>query len=441
MKSKWMFLSLIAFLVLACSFSAPVSQPQTTYRYDNLPDAASDTLSEFRAISRWDKTDISYYFINGTDKIAGDAEKELVRAAFGLWAEKTPLTFTETTNRAAADILIGWGSGEHGDGDPFDGPGNVLAHASYPNPYSDRKVFLHFDDDERWVDSDSRDVDLLTVAAHEIGHNLGFDHSDDPNALMFPSYMGPHRFLGDDDVAGVQQVYGARSQAPAGPKAPQPKATQPSSADKDSDGDGLSDTDERLVTGTDPQNPDSDGDGLEDGVEVINRMNPLDPDMDKDGASDGDEVTAGTNPLVPDQSNGVSQELANQVSEYLGKAIELEIRAYQTGDASAAASVFGPQMIARLEQGIAELDRQGLIQLAEFDYYASYINDIRVVNDLRIEVDTCEYWSNQYYSKADGSLLQSDGPTLVPQTIRLEKLDNRWLITEVEFSDAPAFCG
>ena len=36
----------------------------------------------------------------------------------------------------------------------------------------------------------------------------------------------------------------------------------------DSDGDGLSDCDEKNVHGTDPNNPDSDGDGLTDGEEV-----------------------------------------------------------------------------------------------------------------------------------------------------------------------------
>ena len=45
------------------------------------------------------------------------------------WAEVTPLRFTETAVEADAQIRVSWPSGNHGDGSPFDGFGNVLAHA------------------------------------------------------------------------------------------------------------------------------------------------------------------------------------------------------------------------------------------------------------------------------------------------------------------------
>ena len=347
-QTRKIVLLLISSLMLACSLTIPAASPGSTtepeYRYDALPSKVNESaaIAEYRAISTWDKLDIAYVFVNGTGQLDGDVERDLIRQAFALWAEQTPLTFTETADSGTADIVIGWATGDHGDGDPFDGPGDVLAHASFPNPYDNSQVFLHFDDDERWVNSDARNIDLLTVAAHEIGHTLGLAHSSDPNALMFASYSGPQRFLSEDDIAGVQAIYGVGSNPNPAPETPSQNEPPPSATGQDSDQDGLSDDDEVLVTGTEPNNADSDGDGLVDGVEVVNRMNPLDPDMDRDGVSDGQEVDQGTDPFFPEQSD-IPADLENQVSEFLTRAIELQIEAYHNNDASIASSIMtGP---------------------------------------------------------------------------------------------------
>ncbi len=442
MRQHFLNLTVIfALIALACSnLTTTPSSAEPEYRYDDLPDAGNESaaFSEYRAISQWGKLEIAYFFANGTGKIAGEDEEGLVRQAFAIWAEQTSLTFTEATNRSQADIVIGWATGDHGDGDPFDGPGDVLAHASFPNPYDDRQVFLHFDDDERWVNSNTQNVDLLTVAAHEIGHTLGIAHSDDPNALMFPSYRGPHRFLSEDDIAGVQSLYGVASAPPPAPDVPASDAPPPS-AENDSDRDGISDRDEILVTGTDPNNEDSDNDGLGDGVEVLNRMNPFDPDMDRDGVSDGQEVANGTDPFFPEQAD-ISPELENEVSDFLTEAIELQIEAYQRGDAAIASSIMAGEILQSLTNEINSLNAQGLVSISEIDYYESYINDIRVVNNAHLEVDTCEVWTTATYRLSDGQLISSDGPTLLPQTITIQRLDSGWFITAVEFFAAPSFC-
>ena len=435
----------ISSLLLACSLTVPTVTPaepgvETPYRYDDLPSKVNEsaTIAEYRAISTWNKLDITYAFVNGTNQLEGDVERDLIRRAFALWSGQTELTFSEATE-STADIVIGWAVRNHGDGDPFDGPGDVLAHASFPNPYDNSQVFLHFDDDERWVDSDTRNVDLLTVAAHEIGHTLGLAHSNDPNALMFPSYSGPHRFLDDDDIAGAQSLYGVASAPEPAPEAPPENATPPPAAGQDSDADGISDDDEVLVTGTDANNPDSDNDGLVDGVEVANHMNPLDPDMDKDGVSDGQEVNQGTDPFFPEQAD-IPADLENQISEFLTRAIELQIEAYQNGDASIASPIMAGPMLDSLAAEINALNQQGLVSISEIDYYQSYINDIRVVNNSLIEVDTCEVWTTNTYRLSDSQLVDSQGPELLPQTITIEQLDGSWFITNVNFLDAPAFC-
>ncbi len=68
----------------------------------------------------------------------------------------------------------------------------------------------------------------------------------------------------------------------------------------DTDGDGLSDGDEVLIYSTNPRNRDTDGDGLSDYDEImVHRTDPNNPDTDGDGISDGAEVAQGTDPLVP----------------------------------------------------------------------------------------------------------------------------------------------
>jgi hypothetical protein len=69
---------------------------------------------------------------------------------------------------------------------------------------------------------------------------------------------------------------------------------------KDTDGDGLSDYDEIKVYNTDPKNIDNDVDGLSDYEEVkIYKSDPLKADTDSDGYDDGAEVKGGYDPLLP----------------------------------------------------------------------------------------------------------------------------------------------
>lgn len=69
---------------------------------------------------------------------------------------------------------------------------------------------------------------------------------------------------------------------------------------RDSDNDGASDEEEKLI-GTNVRNPDTDGDGLIDGEEVRLKTDPLKTDTDGDGLTDYKETTAhATNPLKKD---------------------------------------------------------------------------------------------------------------------------------------------
>ncbi|KAK6116490.1 hypothetical protein DH2020_049783 [Rehmannia glutinosa] len=142
-----------------------------------------------------------------------DLVRTVFARAFERWSEVTPLTFVETASFSRADIRIGFHSGDHGDGEPFDGVLGTLAHA-----FSPPAGLLHLDGEENWViDGDFLNgspfsaVDLESVAVHEIGHILGLGHSSVEEAIMYPSISSGIRKveLANDDVLGIQELYGS----------------------------------------------------------------------------------------------------------------------------------------------------------------------------------------------------------------------------------------
>ncbi|WP_398591638.1 Rib/alpha-like domain-containing protein [Streptococcus suis] len=86
---------------------------------------------------------------------------------------------------------------------------------------------------------------------------------------------------------------------PDGSKDEVPVTVKVTDPNKDTDGDGVTDEDEKK-DGTDPLNPDTDGDGVNDGDEKKDGTDPLNPDTDGDGVKDGDEKIDGTDPKNPD---------------------------------------------------------------------------------------------------------------------------------------------
>ncbi|GAB1861325.1 Matrix metalloproteinase-2-like [Camponotus japonicus] len=157
----------------------------------------------------------------------GGVRLELSKA-LNLWARNSKLTFQEI-NSDHADILVYFHRGYHGDGYPFDGRGQILAHAFFPG--KDRGGDAHFDEEEIWLlkdDSNEEGTSLFAVAAHEFGHSLGLAHSSVQGALMYPWYQGlsPNYELPEDDRHGIQQMYGAPEDKlwgniPGGPPPPE----------------------------------------------------------------------------------------------------------------------------------------------------------------------------------------------------------------------------
>lgn len=164
---------------------------------------------------KYSNTNLSYAFLNGTGDLPAQLEQDIIREAFGAWSSVTPLRFREVAPDESPDFPIAWEQGAHGDGAPFDNggslQGNTLAHAFYPPPCGGQfSGSMHFDEFENWVDEASQGaIRLLNVAIHEIGHLLGLNHSNNRDAIMFAFYSDDVDSLRQDDINGIQELYGA----------------------------------------------------------------------------------------------------------------------------------------------------------------------------------------------------------------------------------------
>lgn len=138
-------------------------------------------LQEYALLNHlYDHKDLTYTITDYTNQLKSTDLDYIIAQAFDAWADVTDLSFTRIYS-VPADVVIRFVVGDHGDGTPFDGRGNVLAHAYYG--------FAHFDNSEFWSTRlDSGSTNLYAVAVHEIGHVLGLDHSNIKRTMMYPSY-------------------------------------------------------------------------------------------------------------------------------------------------------------------------------------------------------------------------------------------------------------
>ncbi|KAE8717929.1 histone 2 [Hibiscus syriacus] len=152
------------------------------------------------------KTHLTYNFRSSVEVPLDEDIRSICFRSFERWADVSRFTFEEVSDDYIADIEIGFHSGDHGDGNPFDGPQGTLAHASPPTGGK-----LHYDADENWSTNPGPDeIDLESVTVHEIGHLLGLQHSMIPDAVMYAYFDSgvTKRRLNRDDVHGIRALYG-----------------------------------------------------------------------------------------------------------------------------------------------------------------------------------------------------------------------------------------
>lgn len=213
-------------LMAGGAYAAPKGEgPTKRLLYDDLPPAPSEGEfhTQFSTLCPWNSAGAYYRFENGTADITSNLENQAVRDGMAFWSKVSPFEFIEWS--FTDFIKVRWAVGSHGDGVPFDNGGsafgNVLAHAFYPCPENGSwGGDVHFDDFESWTvgirSSAAQPIDLVTIAAHEIGHAIGIQHSGDPDSLMYQTetaggYTGSHRYLAWDDILAVQSLYGRQN--------------------------------------------------------------------------------------------------------------------------------------------------------------------------------------------------------------------------------------
>ncbi|MEM1314875.1 MAG: matrixin family metalloprotease [Pseudomonadota bacterium] len=158
----------------------------------------------------WNFTDFRSAFNELEFAIADPAFQARVREAFDMWEAALDIEFVQVADTdTRADIQLGFAR--------LDGLGGTLGQA-LTRFSGDRllRASIVMDVDEDWTTnadfSRNRRGDpdnFFAVFAHELGHAIGIDHIDDPDALMFPLLTGQTRATRIDVEAGAS-LYGPR---------------------------------------------------------------------------------------------------------------------------------------------------------------------------------------------------------------------------------------
>jgi len=175
-------------------------------RQDNYFCGVRDTPNALRSKANWGREHLRYCIAGRDNDLSGEVWDKQFELAFDAWADVTPLTFEQVSPDDTYDIYI---SVSRRRREGFGRPGGTLAWAQLPSTKNfDGVLISKFDLAENWVLPELSEAGtvLLSVAAHEIGHLLGLDHSNDKDALMYP-YINNALNPREDDIKKIRRLY------------------------------------------------------------------------------------------------------------------------------------------------------------------------------------------------------------------------------------------
>lgn len=172
---------------------------------------------------KWDKPEVTYALVRGTDDIPGDSiERIAMNLAMTTWDLEIPLILKVVKKNENPDITLEFADNQS---DAFfkERP-SVLAYAYYPK--TSQQGVIRFSDEHIWSLDGSpipapydptgrtkfKTYNLLHTLIHEIGHSLGLSHSDGAGlekTVMYP-YYNKQLDLTDYDIDRIVAKYNSR---------------------------------------------------------------------------------------------------------------------------------------------------------------------------------------------------------------------------------------